>query len=255
MVNEALSIGAAVGVLLSAGFVFWQVGRYAAPQVDESRFDERREMIAYTVGLFAGIPLVVPLLFLFASIPSFTILLLAASLAALVGGAELAQWLLLRSAYFGRDRSGPFYALGFRSGIGGILVLGLVTQFFSASAILLTGIPGLLAVSLALVALQAVCALLALPGRADRPGRRTGPFSAVPLEAVGFFLLGFAYSAGPVDAVAGGLLITGIAGWLYRSVAAPNLSIIPPPGRAVRTTPAEASPFGRTDRVRSGPPP
>jgi len=248
MVNAALSIGAATGILLSAGFVYWQVGRYAAPQVPESRFDERKEMIAYTAGLFVGIPLVVPLLFLFQSIPPFAIGGIALYLTLLVAGAELAQWLLLRSIYFGKDGCGPFYALGFRAGMAGILILALVTQYFSGSVFSAPTIAGVLAVSLGILALETVCALLALPNRADRPGSSTGPFSAVPLEAIGFFLLGFSEGAGAEAAIIGGLLIVAISGWLYRSVATPNLSRITPPGKPAAAAEAASTAFGRTDR-------
>jgi hypothetical protein len=247
MVNAALSIGASVGVLLSAGFVYWQVGRYAAPQVSESRFDERKEMIAYTAGLFAGIPLVVPLLFLFSSIPPFDIGGIALYLTLLVAGCELAQWLVLRSAYFGKDGSGPFYALGFRAGMAGIFILALVTQYFSGSAFSAPGIAGVLTVSLGILALETVSAVLGLPNRADRPGRTTGPFTAVPLEAIGFFILGFSLGSGWEVAVVGGLLISGMAGWLYRSIAPPNLSRIPPPGSALPDEDRPKSSFGRTN--------
>ena len=249
MVNAALSIGAVVGVLFSAGFVYWQVGRYAAPQVPESRFDERKEMIAYTAGLFVGIPLALPLLFLFQSIPNFYLGGIALYLTLLVAGAELAQWLLLRSAYFGKDGCGPFYAIGFRSGVAGILILALVTQVFSASTIPALSILAALAISAGILGLQVLSSVLALPDRADRPGQRTGPFSAVPLEAIGFFVLGFALGAGSEIAIAGGLLIAAVSGWLYRSVSGPNLSRIAPPGRP-RATEEGASPssFGRTDR-------
>lgn len=248
MVNAALSIGAAVGVLLSAGFVYWQVGRYAAPQVEATRFDERKEMIAYTAGLFVGIPLVVPLLFLFAAIPPFAIGGIALYLVALVAGSELAQWWLLRSVYFGKDGSGAFYALGFRAGVAGLLILGLVTQFFAQSQVPPIGIAGILAISFAILTLEVLCAILALPQRADRPGRATGPFSAVPLEAIGFFFLGFALGSGPLVAIVGGILIAAMAGWLYRSTAFPNLDRIPPPGAVAPRKEEISSPFGRVDR-------
>jgi hypothetical protein len=248
MVNAALSLGAAVGVLLSAGFVWWQVGRYAAPQVPESRFDERKEMIAYTAGLFVGIPLVVPLLGLFQSIPPFEIGGIALYLALLVAGCELAQWLLLRSVYFGKDGSGPFYALGFRAGVAGILILALVAEYFSRPTYSASAVAGVLAISLGILGLESVSAILALPNRADRPGRATGPFTAVPLEAIGFFFLGFASGSSPGVAVIGGLLIASMAGWLFRSIASPNLSIVPPPGGKVRVEELAKSTFGRLDR-------
>lgn len=223
MVDAALSIGAAVGVLYSAGFVVWEVGRYAAPQVPESRFDERREMIGYTAGLFVGIPLVLPLLFLVAAFPDFFLLEIIAFLALLVAGGEIAQWLLLRSAYFGRDGAGPFYALGLRAGVGGILVLALVTQYLSGGGITALGVLAVLAIGLAVVALEVVASVLALPAPPGGGGaRRGGPLSAVPLEALGFFVVGYADAQGGAVALAGGLLIAAGAFVLYRSIAPPT---------------------------------
>jgi hypothetical protein len=247
VVNAALSIGATVGVLLSAGFVWLEVGRYAVPQVDVSRFDERKEMIAYTAGLFVGIPLAVPLLFLFQAIPPLAFGGIALYLTLLVAGSELAQWFVLRTVYFGRDGCGPFYALGLRCGIGGLLVLGFVTAYLSGPSWDLPGVPGLLAISAAIVALEAVSGVLALPGRADQPGRSTGPLSAVPLEAIGFFVLGFAASAGPIFSLVGGAIIAAGAAWLYRSVAPANLARIAPPGGGAPPEPRARAPFGRTD--------
>ena len=40
--------------LLAGGFVYWQVGRYAAPQVPVTLFDEKREVYAFVIGLFMG---------------------------------------------------------------------------------------------------------------------------------------------------------------------------------------------------------
>jgi hypothetical protein len=57
VVVASLSLGAVAGVLLSAGFIWVEVGRYATPQVPETLFDERREIFAYTAGLFIGVPL------------------------------------------------------------------------------------------------------------------------------------------------------------------------------------------------------
>ncbi len=247
MVNAALSIGAAVGVLLSAGFVYWQVGRYAAPQVPESRFDERKEMFGYTAGLFVGIPLVVPFLFLLAAIPPFDIGGIALYLALLVAGTALAQWVLLRSAYFGRDGAGPFYALGFRAGIAGILILAYVTQDLSGSKFTGEAIGGVLAISLGVLALETVASVLGLPNRVDRPGRKTGPFTAIPLEAIGFFILGLAAGSGALVAILGGLLITAMSGWLYRSIAPANLGAIAPPRREAAEERSKSA-FGRTDQ-------
>jgi len=62
VVVASLSIGAVVGVLLSGGLVYYEVGRFATPQVEETRFNERRAIFAYTGGLFVGVPLAIFLL-------------------------------------------------------------------------------------------------------------------------------------------------------------------------------------------------
>ncbi|MCI4348841.1 MAG: hypothetical protein L3J93_01290 [Thermoplasmata archaeon] len=250
MVNPALSIGAGVGILLSAGFVYWQVGRYAAPQVPESRFDERKEMIAYTAGLFVGIPLTIPLLFLVQAIPLLEIGGIALYLALLVGGTEIAQWFQQRTAYFGQDGSGPFYVLGFRAGIGGILILALVTQYFAASGATVLGVAAVLAEGLAIVALQAAAGMLAVPGRKSEGRVAGGPASALPLELVGFFFVGVAAAADSATGLAVALVIAAGAWVLYRSVARVELPKLPLRPRTVGPE-GEEPPrpsFGRLDR-------
>jgi len=91
VVVASLSIGAVVGVLLSAAFVWVEIGRYATPQVPETLFDERREIFAYTAGLFVGIPFaIIYILYQFSmgngALPGALIFL-----ALLVGGIEIAQ--------------------------------------------------------------------------------------------------------------------------------------------------------------------
>jgi hypothetical protein len=226
MVDTALSLGALVGVVFSAGFVYWEVGRYAAPQVPESRFDERKEMISYTAGLFVGVPLAIFLVLLFVSFPLFEVGGIALYLALLVGGTELAQWYVLRTAYFGRDGAAPFYAIGFRSGIGGVLGLALVTEYLSGPSLTAPGLAGPVATALAIVMLEAVGAILSLPSTGENPVRRGGPISGIPIAVVGFFFLGYAASIGPWVATVGGLLVTAGALWLYRSAAPPVLSAV-----------------------------
>jgi hypothetical protein len=249
MVNTALSLGAVVGVLFSAGFVYWEVGRYAAPQVLESRFDERKEMISYTAGLFVGVPLAVLLLLLFSSIPPFEIGGIVLYMALLVGGTELAQWWVLRTAYFGQDGAGPFYAIGLRSGIGGILALALVAQYLSGPSISALGLAGPVCAGLAVVFLENVGAVLSLPATGDRPVRRGGPISGIPIAVVGFFFLGYAASFDPSIAIVGALVVAAGALWLYRSIAPPILSrvsprLLRPPEDASRSP----STFGPTRR-------
>ncbi|MHB8351702.1 MAG: hypothetical protein ACYDFT_03285, partial [Thermoplasmata archaeon] len=135
MVDAALSIGGLAGVGLSGLFVYWQIGKYAAPQVPRSLFDERKVFLAYTVGLFAGIPLALFLLFFLDAFLVGAAVAAAIDLALLVIGSEVAQWAVLRSLYFGTGESGAFYALALRAGISGLLVLALVTQYFSAGPV------------------------------------------------------------------------------------------------------------------------
>lgn len=248
--NFALSVGAAAGILLSAGFVLWEVGRYAAPQVPRSRFDERKEMIAYTAGLFVGIPLVIPFLFLFQALPMLALGGVALYLAVLVGGTELAQYLLLRSAYFGRDGAGPFYALGLRCGIAGLLVIALVTEYFSGPSYSLPGALAAISVSLGIVSLEGVGAILSMPtSKAPGRPRRGGPWSGIPMAAVGFVLIGFGYGSGALPGVLIGLLVAGGAFLLYRSAAPGVLSSVPPPsGPDAAPSEGEPTPFARTDR-------
>ena len=54
MVVASLTLGAVVGVLLSGAFLYWEVGRYAEPQVPVTLFDERKELFAYTTACSSG---------------------------------------------------------------------------------------------------------------------------------------------------------------------------------------------------------
>jgi len=249
VVDPALSLGAVVGVVFSAGFVYWEVGRYAAPQVPESRFDERKEMISYTAGLFVGVPLAVCLFLLFASFPLFAFGGIAVYLTLLVGGTELAQWYVLRTHYFGRDGATPFYAVGFRAGIGGILALALVAQYLSGPTLTALGVAAPVAAALAIVLLEAVGGILSLPATGERPGRRGGPISGIPIAAIGFFFLGYSASFGPAVAIAGALIVAAGALWLYRSVAPPVLSKVSLLAQKLPDEEAEDRPpsaYGRT---------
>ncbi|MGI0151414.1 MAG: hypothetical protein ACREC5_05710, partial [Thermoplasmata archaeon] len=172
MVDAALSIGGLVGVGLSGGFVYWQIGRYAAPQVPRSLFDERKVFLAYTVGLFAGIPLALFLLFFLDALALGATLSAILDLVLLVAGSELAQWAVLRSLYFGSGESGAFYALGLRAGISGLLALALVTQYFSAGTPTAEGILLVIAQSVAVLTVEVAAALLSVrsPARSGRTG-------------------------------------------------------------------------------------
>ncbi|MCI4364948.1 MAG: hypothetical protein L3K10_02645 [Thermoplasmata archaeon] len=250
MVLPSLSIGATVGVILSAGFVYFEVGRYATPQVPTTLFDERREIFAYTAGLFVGIPFaVIYVLYILAmgngALPGALVFL-----ALLVGGAELAQWVLLRSAYWGRTASGPFYALGFRAAIGGIIALAVVAQVLGVPSLRWDSILLALVQSVAVVALEVTGALLSLPpgGAEGRTGG--GPLAAGVFAAFGFFLIGIGTVAGEAGSFGGAAFAALGAFFVYRRLRL-RLARIPPPTARLRSEPVdEPAAYGRTKGVR-----
>ncbi|MCI4325904.1 MAG: hypothetical protein L3K00_08530 [Thermoplasmata archaeon] len=252
MVQLALTFGAVVGVVLSAGYVWWEVGRYAAPQVPESRFDERKEMFAYTAGLFAGIPLAAVLLLLLSAFPAGFIVLVAIYLAILVGGAELGQWLMLRSIYFGSDGSGPFYAVGFRAGVAGILILALVAQALSSPNLTLTTLGVALVQSAALLALGVTGAIFSLRTKVESGPSRGGPTAGAMVTGFGLFLLTLGPAFGASGAAVAAAIVAVVAVLMYRRIARATLDRVRPIGQVRRTEDddegTDRSPFGRTDR-------
>ncbi len=242
-----LSIGALVGVLLSGGFVWWEVGRYATPQVPVSLFDERRELFAYTAGLFVGVPLAVAFVLFFDSMANGALAGALLFLALLVVGGEVAQWGLLRTRFWGFGESGPFYALGYRASIGGIIALALVSQYFSVASIAWAGILLVVVEAVAVVALEVAGALLSLRSRPGSGRAGGGPVSGGIFASVGFFLVGLGPIAGEAGAFGGALLAFFGAVLVYRRLR-PLLGSIPPPSAgppAVREGPLPS--YGRTD--------
>jgi len=250
MVNGALSLGGFVGVLLSGAFIFWEVGRYATPQVPRSLFDERKEVFAYTAGLFAGVPMAFLLLVLTSAITNGALIAAVIDMVILVLAIEVAQWLLGRSIYFGRSEATPFYALGFRAGIGGILILGAVTAYLGGPTITWGGIAFLATESLALLAIQVNGALVSFP----RPGEATGgPLSGIAVGLAGMTVLSLGLAVTGWTGAAAGLLVVGGLVPSYRRLRRRVLSRIRSPEDAVRTD--EGSATGREDRPfgRTGP--
>jgi len=245
MVADALSVGALVGVLLSAGFVWWEVGRYATPQVPETLFDERREIFAYTAGLFVGVPLAVAYVFYDTSLVNGALPGALLFLAALVGGAEVAQWALLRSRYWGRDESGPFYALGLRAGIGGIVALAVVTQYLGVPAVTADGVALALLGAVAVLGLQIAGALLSIRPRPGGSRTRGGPIPGALFGVLGYFLLGVGALGGVSAAFLSVILVAAISAFLYRNLRS-SLAVIPAPSRGTPIPGAEAAAYGRT---------
>jgi hypothetical protein len=247
-VSLSLSIGAFIGILLSGGFVWWEVGRYATPQVPVTLFDERRELFAYTAGLFVGVPLALAYILFIDSMANLALPGALVFLALLVGGTEVAQWGLLRSRFWGRDESSPFYALGYRAAIGGIIVLALGSQYFAGAGISVDVSALVILESVAVVALEVAGALLSVPARPGSGRTGGGPVSGAIFGAVGFFLLGLGTAAG--EAVGYGAALVALLGavMVYRRLR-PLLAAIPPPSAGPPVTPSRGpTPYSRTDR-------
>ncbi len=243
-----LTLGAVVGIVLSGGFVWWQVGRYATPQVPVTRFDERKELLAYTAGLFVGVPLAVSFVLFLTSMSNGALPGAALFLALLVGGTETAQWGLLRSRYWGTGPSGPFYALGYRAAIGGIVALALVTDYLATPGLAALDVGLVLFWSATIVALEAAGALLSLRSTVSRERTGGGPFSGAVVGAGGFFLIGLGAIAGDVAAF-GGAAVALVGGVLVYRRLRPLLDELPPPGAGPKAPPPSGRvSYGRTDR-------
>jgi hypothetical protein len=229
MVVASLSIGAVVGVLLSGGFVWWEVGRYASPQVPVTLFDERKELFAYTAGLFVGVPLALAAILYVLSLANGAWPGALLFLAALVVSTEVAQWALLRSRFWGRSDSSPFYALGYRASIGGIIALALVAQYLGTTNPTLAGVVLVILEAVAVVALEVAGALLSFRGGFPGAPPRGGPVSGAIFGVFGFLLIGLGPLAGEAGAFGGALVALFGAGLVYRRLR-PMLATIPAPG-------------------------
>jgi hypothetical protein len=245
LVNIALSLGALVGVSLSGAFLYLEIGRYAAPQVPRSLFDERKELFAYTAGLFGGVLLALPWLLFMTALVNGGFVAAAIDLSLLVIGTEIGQWLLLRSRYFGSDAAGAFYALGFRAGVAGILILAVVTQYFGG-AISAGGIGLLLATSVAILVVQVAASLLSLTAAPQRPGLRGSSLSGAIMSGLGLLLIAIGWTAqGFVGAVAVVVAIVGGGGVYFRARRS-ILSKVRAPGELALAK--EPTAFGRVER-------
>lgn len=245
MVFASLTIGAVVGILLSGGFVYWEIGRFAEPQVPVTRFDERREVFAYTAGLFVGVPIAVAYVLFLLELQIGSLPGTIAFLAAIVAGTEISQRLLLRSRYWSGP-AGPFYALGFRAAIGGIVALAIVGTYLGGLSIDGTGILRVVVSAVAVLLLQVAGALLSLPTDPVSGQARGVPWAGAGIGAVGFFMLGLGTVAGEPTAIVAAAVIGVGAATIYLRLR-PWLEAIPPPqGGTPPPAPAIASAYGRT---------
>jgi hypothetical protein len=246
MVDYSVTLAASVGVLLTALFILWEVGHYATPQVSVNRFDERREIFAYTVGLFVGVLLVIPWLYFQIAFANADLIGVFVFLLIVVGLTELAQWGIRRTGYWGQGPSFPFYAIGLRCGIAGLLVTGLVALYLTEPTFTAGGIVVIALQSGALLMLAAATALISLPAAAGSGRTGGGPLSSSIVLFVGLFLLGFNAFAGELVGGIAALIALAGAIFLYSRLRTTLDRIRPPapPGRPE----AIPSKFGRTDR-------
>ncbi|MCI4368457.1 MAG: hypothetical protein L3K09_02695, partial [Thermoplasmata archaeon] len=171
-----------------------------------------------------------------------------ASLFILVAATELAQWLLLRTVYFGTGRSSPFYALAFRSGVAGILILALASQVLAGGILTVTSIALLAAQITAILAVEVSGSLLSLPAAAGSGRTGGGPLPGALVGALGFFLLAFGSFLGGGVGVLSALVATLGGVVVYRRLRQPILSRTRPPAAPPGESERPATPFGRTDR-------
>ena len=243
MVNDALTIGGVVGVALSAAFLYFEVGRYAAPQVPESYFDERREFFAYTAGLFLGIGLVAPWLFLLTAVAGGAYISAFLDIAIIVIGTEVVQWFILRTRYFGSDRAGGFYVLGLRSGMTAILILGLVTQYIGGPSVNVEGVGVMLLACIALLSLEVAAGLLAVPRSPTRPMARGSPIRGGLVSALGLFLVALGWTTGGAFGIAA--LAIALVGTFFLYVRVREAVLAEAGPRRAEVQPSEPSSFGR----------
>jgi hypothetical protein len=242
-----LEIGGFLGVLLSAGFVYFEVGKFAAPQVPTSRFNESKALAAYVVGLFVGVPLALVWIFFEVSVAGGNAISALIDVVLLAAAGEVAQTMLLRTHFFGFTPADPFYALSMRAGIGGLLTLGTIAEYLGGKVTVL-GIALAVAQSVALLLIQVTAGLrdqLPVPTASSVLRQR---LAALFLVIVLYVLTALGEYYGVLYGLAGAALAIAGAAFLYwdarPTVLAPSRPRAPP-----TATPAAASRF---DRFPSG---
>jgi hypothetical protein len=242
-----LEVGGFLGVVASAGFVYVEVGKFAAPQVPKSLFNESKALAAYIVGLFIGIPLALVWIFFEVSVAGGNALSALIDVVLLVLGGELAQMAILRTHFFGYTSSDPFYALSLRAGIGGLLILGTVAEYLTGP-VTAVGITFAVLQSLALLMIQVtagVRGLLPVPTSSTVLRQR---LASIFLQLVLYVLAVLGEFYGVYYGLAGaGLAIAG-ASFLYWDA---RPTVLAPPRTRAPKTETTAVP-GRYDRLPSG---
>ena len=246
MVIASLTLGAVVGVLLSAAFLYFEVGRFAEPQVPVTLFDERKELFAYTAGLFVGVPIAIAFVLFQVSMGAGALLSALVCLALLVIGDEVAQWALLRTKFWGREPARPFYALSYRAAIGGIITLAIVSQYLANPTITVDGTALVLLESVAIIGLQVAGSFLSLPPTTATERVGGSPVAGGIFSTVGFFLLGIGFVGGEATGYVGALVALLGAVLVYRRLR-PSLARVPAPSAGPKAAAPEGPlAYGRT---------
>ncbi len=247
MFTLGLEVGGFLGVLLSAGYVYLEIGKFATPQVPTSRFNESKALAAYIVGLFVGIPLALVWIFFEVSVAGGNAISAIIDVVLLAVGGQLAQTVLLRTHFFGFTPADPFYALAMRAGIGGLLTLGTVAEYLGGTVTPL-GIALAATQSVALVLIQVTGGLrdlLPVPTASSVPRQR---LASLFLVVVLYLLTALGEYYGTLYGLVGAALAIAGAAFLYWD-ARPTVLAPTRPRAAAAATPAAASRF---DRLPSG---
>jgi hypothetical protein len=242
-----LEVGGFLGVIFSAGYVYFEIGKFATPQVPTSRFNESKALIAYVVGLFVGIPLALVWIFFEVSVAGGNAISAVIDVVLLAVAGEIAQTAVLRTHFFGFTPADPFYALTMRAGVGGLLTLGTIAEYLGGTVTPL-GITLAVLQSVALVLIQVTAGLrglLPVPTASSVIRQR---LASLFLQVILFFLAALGEYYGTYYGLIGaGLAIAGAA-YLYWDARPTVLRPTRPP-IAPSATPAAASRF---DRLPSG---
>jgi hypothetical protein len=241
-----LEVGGFLGIVASAGFVYIEVGKFAAPQVPKSLFNESKALAAYIVGLFIGILLALVWIFFEVSVAGGNALSALIDVVLLVLGGELAQMAILRTHFFGYTSADPFYALSLRAGIGGLLILGTVAEYLTGP-VTVVGVAFSIVQSIALLMIQVTAGLrglLPVPTASTVLRQR---LASIFLQLVLYVLVVLGLFYGAYYGLAGaGLAIAG-ASFLYWDA---RPSVLSPPRTRASKPSASAAP-GRYDRLPS----
>ncbi len=190
VVDLGLTVGALVGVLLSGGFVYAEIGRYATPQVPETLFDLTARSLCLYRRAVRGDP---------ARDRVFPFFLDGER--GDPGGRDLPR--RTRGGDGGRPVGAPSLALlGSRSErpvlraqlpcgyLWGIFALAIIAQYLAITTPTVDGILLVLIQSAAILALEVAGALLSLPPSTVAGRTGGGPVPGAIFRAVGFFILG-----------------------------------------------------------------